>query len=1772
MDSKSIFFQSTNKDTIKETISSSSTREEVISFLERYINFKGTSLNITGKELFKLSENDMNKLGMDLVQRKKLINYIKQQIQNKEHEKEDEEEYDIDITSNSNSEEVSKFLKEKLHFSQDIINELNLNAEELFLLDYEELDKQKYLLDKNVTNKLNKFIEKRKKISNDNKSFLNKSKDEIKKSKTLSHSKKEKLSSLIKEKENLIDMNENKNEYKIQPLNDNSNYNVFIIIALKKNFYKNIKLVFYDISFYSYSVCKLKYRILNVNTEFMDNQILYELFLIQIELNNFCEELCIKMIDNNNNELFDELYVQNINNYFYFDNICFDESCEEIYSLSDNIIFNEFYKYFFKKNSSSENKFIKDMMLCLINNETEILLSGDNILKILKNCLKYKLNHKEIIKYIKLDIKENSYIEKESILSNSEIDNLFSDSEIMKMILLIYITQLKQKELLNEIIFKINYQDEISKVILNLLNDEIISPKDLFFYQKLNLKDFQLLLLIKISRKMEINKIIAISENLATALEFIEMNYITLYKKIYSLTKFYEINYFQIDLSELKIGGNLSYILELLKKIFTLSNDNSYHFINYEKIFISLDTKFFQDDIDIYFLLSDFVTLTEKFLSQKIINEFYDKVHEKGINMIKNEQMEEEKIFLFMSKIDRYYYSPNFNKSDKREPEIMKYIKLTDISPKYLKNIELMKKFNIISLFLNSSMEEKFYKFIIGKIRKILDLKFIFEIFTQKDINEKFTNLINYIVKIIKDTIINVRIEDYADLFNIFDNLLQINFKHFNKISIINELFLSINISKQYFIYLMNKKAEINESIIFQVIDVIIESSRSYFDEDKNNSSDLLIEIILNSKDKYTKYIFEKINDLCIEEKDFYKKEKTSKFILYSKFINKCNNLFKQFEDIEGTYPCSIKIINNKILKDLKNGNIKFELFISLMLEAQEFENKIKLITSGENEAKLLYENLKNGFEHCQKDFSNIERILEYFSTFFSNSKKDSIEIIKEKQMEYKEDKNISELINLDINNFLNIKHFYLNEVIEESKNIKYKCSSYFMAIYKNHYKKDKLEKSEEKILKDSINDYINIIKEIIEKLELKLSLFEIKNIDLIVRESLNPEFNFDKEIDFIKQEIQFINFKEYIEKRLKNDLILFIEKFQFMHLIQGIIKFINYNYKINANKNSNIFGSVKTIYHAIISKKLNEKYFVRFINLLKQNENYINNGDMLIKFYKILLEKRKSLAFLQNIENSLRNKSGNELFNSNEMNNLLNIFIFFKKLLENKEIKSDKDFYKIYNEEIEKNNNIKNSLSELNNKFTQFISKKEGLKENQISDIDNSNKEKLLLIQFSYNCNLISIQGNIKEKVKNIIDKFIVKTSADRNIIYFLYGGTIIKEEQFLFEIISREDKLRNQMNILVNSISDENQNKISPIIKSKEVICPKCFENINLKIFNYKISLFDCKNGHSFKELLFKDFLNTQNINLKKINCDICKQRNKYDTYNNEFFRCFTCAKNLCPMCKSIHIKTTHKIFSYDKRNSICQIHFDSYNSYCKNCKKNLCMKCEKGHINHNKIYFGNILPDYEQNEKGIRELEKSINQFNANIDDIIQRLKSLKENMNHYYQIYANINKNIENQNRNYQILNNMIEINNSYIINDIKNIIKEKNIKDKVSLMLDIINKNKIYDNNEITLIYKINNNEKFIKIFDSAFVQNNKDICKIIYDNEEIELKENLNVDSIKEKIEIRLKGIQKIMNSNRMFYGCKSLISIPDIIKWDLSKVKEKNEMFKGCNQLIINQ
>ena len=87
--------------------------------------------------------------------------------------------------------------------------------------------------------------------------------------------------------------------------------------------------------------------------------------------------------------------------------------------------------------------------------------------------------------------------------------------------------------------------------------------------------------------------------------------------------------------------------------------------------------------------------------------------------------------------------------------------------------------------------------------------------------------------------------------------------------------------------------------------------------------------------------------------------------------------------------------------------------------------------------------------------------------------------------------------------------------------------------------------------------------------------------------------------------------------------------------------------------------------------------------------------------------------------------------------------------------------------------------------------------------------------------------------------------------------------------------------MNILVNENNETiiEENKIS-----KEIICPKCKENILIKINEYKINLFNCKNNHEINNILLNEFENLENINISKIICNKCKINNKSKIYNNE------------------------------------------------------------------------------------------------------------------------------------------------------------------------------------------------------------------------------------------------------------------------------------------------
>ena len=451
-----------------------------------------------------------------------------------------------------------------------------------------------------------------------------------------------------------------------------------------------------------------------------------------------------------------------------------------------------------------------------------------------------------------------------------------------------------------------------------------------------------------------------------------------------------------------------------------------------------------------------------------------------------------------------------------------------------------------------------------------------------------------------------------------------------------------------------------------------------------------------------------------------------------------------------------------------------------------------------------------------------------------------------------------------------------------------------------------------------------------------------------------------------------------------------------------------------------------------------------------------------------------------------------------------------------------------------------------------------------------------MLTVVFIYNGIETIIQCLKNDKMKDICNKFVSKAQLDINNLFFIYGSNILNLELTYDEIVNEIDKERNNMKILVN----ENNKKIiknDGIIKSKDIICPKCLENCLIDINNYKIKLYDCKNGHDINNISLNEYNNTQNINLNNIICNKC-DNNKNISYDHQFFKCLTCKQNICPKCKSIH-DNNHNIINYDNINYICHIHDDYFISYCNKCKMNLCIQCKLKHDkNHEIINFENIYPNIDEIKVDLNEFKNRIDNLNKDINDIIKMLNTVKEVMDICYKIYYDLIYNFKIQKKNYHILKNINCIkNNINIINDIDKIIKENNRNNKIKNILNLYNKiknkeefinnndnsnkmnnNKEFSNNEIILRYNINDaKDNKIKIFGKDFVNNNKNNCKILCENKLYELIEYFDISNYNNKdiLEIKLQGINHITNASSMFSSTNSLSSLSELSKWDTSNV-----------------
>ena len=137
-------------------------------------------------------------------------------------------------------------------------------------------------------------------------------------------------------------------------------------------------------------------------------------------------------------------------------------------------------------------------------------------------------------------------------------------------------------------------------------------------------------------------------------------------------------------------------------------------------------------------------------------------------------------------------------------------------------------------------------------------------------------------------------------------------------------------------------------------------------------------------------------------------------------------------------------------------------------------------------------------------------------------------------------------------------------------------------------------------------------------------------------------------------------------------------------------------------------------------------------------------------------------------------------------------------------------------------------------------------------------------------------------------------------------------------------------------------------------------------------------------------------------------------------------------------------------------------------------------------------------------------------------------------------------------------------------DIDNNINQNKNESEIKIIYDINNKDEEYEEEEeIINIFEEKEDEQIINIFGAEFVENNKNICKMIIDDKEYEISEKYNIGNFNNDIlEIKLKGIENVTNMSYMFDGCSSLSSLPDISKWNTNNITDMSGMFNGCSKL----
>ena len=439
--------------------------------------------------------------------------------------------------------------------------------------------------------------------------------------------------------------------------------------------------------------------------------------------------------------------------------------------------------------------------------------------------------------------------------------------------------------------------------------------------------------------------------------------------------------------------------------------------------------------------------------------------------------------------------------------------------------------------------------------------------------------------------------------------------------------------------------------------------------------------------------------------------------------------------------------------------------------------------------------------------------------------------------------------------------------------------------------------------------------------------------------------------------------------------------------------------------------------------------------------------------------------------------------------------------------------------------------------------------------------------IIFIYGQNNYEMKFNNKNNISinSILYEYVRVLSENINELLFLYKGkNLVLFGKNLINLNFSQNLIimvfKRKKNISNNDVND--------------IICPEC-ENLGfLNIRDDKNFTIDCTNNHKYTYSSMNEFMNSQNIDKSKYICEICQNNKKLYNDNNYYF--CSCGKYICQLCIKKHSED-HLLIEYRKRYTNCNKHYMEFLSYCSLCNCNLCEKCEEEHSNHkNKI----IIYKKEKPEKNkliemkskINEIIDKLREFQKHIN-ILQiffehSLNDINKDINQYIKFYEKIFISL-NELKNYQSIKNILNIKKDNIKNKI-NIFCDEDIKNKMKYLVDNYINYKI----EMTIVYKINENDNEIRLFGQKFIENNKlKFQNLIINNKKKELFEFYKLNEKEKKMKsITIKIVFKdiITDMSYMFSNCSNLSSLPDLSKWITNNVTNMSYMFYNCSKLSL--